>query len=945
MEMSDQVKETDEMKSQPDAESHSPNVIVATKPSRMSKVMDKYSDWLSRFYWLVLLLIFLLVVILCVLSVVLRDLPGFEDPIKGFEPRGTVIKDRTLSYVNLKRDPLVRESWSNVEYNTVDSFDSNASYPRSRRDNFYYYKCSIEYADCPGIVFTHINDREDLLTPSNLKELCSVEITGSSGIYKVKSIGNYLAQFANKSCSSLDEGDIENGLNELQFCAPYYYKTTTDVEGKDRSCLYPNSYCDNIPETCKSDNIVFIIIHMMVGKEFMPDGDLDKKKLYNSMAFIELNFYDDEEELINIYKDYFDKSSRAFSNIQAVGLNFHIKYDVFSEYLFFDTIYLGIAAIFVIILICFYTRSPLIALAAFFNMIFSLTLAYFFYTIVFNLNFFPFLNVSTALLLVAIGADDTFIFCDLWDDASKMLSGSPLNIILRETMRHATVTMLVTSLTTAAAFYASAFSPIIAIRCFGVYAGTSIIANFLLTISWLPAAVILNAKFGCNFCSLSKFCPDLLDNIATSLLPKAVIKPRFIWTALFTGLAVAGGIVIFVAPGLQKPTSSEFQVFKSDDILEQYDLVYKNLFRFEEQGYSLPGAVLFGLQAVDNGKKWDPDDTGTVSYQSGFNIWAEDSQKWLQQFCQRLEDFNLDDSLDITNGCFIDFVIAYMEQPCESSDDNALCCNQTFPFSPENLKSCLPNILPEPYGLHLNQDDEVVVLEIRFSTKSYFSMEYTVMDTFWKEMEQWMQQNLVNVPKNLGEPWFIPPFYVGQTDYYDYLNFYDLQDSLARSTPIAIVTSIAVASLVLIFTQRNVLIALYSICSLSGTIFATIGSLILLGWELNILESVTFSITVGLSVDFTIHYGVAYLLCRNSDRESRMRYSIKTMALAIAFAAFSTFSVGAFMMAATVLVYRQLGTFLMIVMAISWLFSTLFFQSLCYLIGPQGSKFKLQCSK
>ncbi|CAL8312007.1 unnamed protein product [Lota lota] len=36
------------------------------------------------------------------------------------------------------------------------------------------------------------------------------------------------------------------------------------------------------------------------------------------------------------------------------------------------------------------------------------------------------------------------------------------------------------------------------------------------------------------------------------------------------------------------------------------------------------------------------------------------------------------------------------------------------------------------------------------------------------------------------------------------------------------------------------------------------GLLVLLGWELNVLESVTISVAVGLSVDFDVHYGVAY---------------------------------------------------------------------------------------
>ena len=39
-----------------------------------------------------------------------------------------------------------------------------------------------------------------------------------------------------------------------------------------------------------------------------------------------------------------------------------------------------------------------------------------------------------------------------------------------------------------------------------------------------------------------------------------------------------------------------------------------------------------------------------------------------------------------------------------------------------------------------------------------------------------------------------------------------------------------------------------------------------LGWELNILESVVVTLAIGLSVDFTLHYGIMYKLAADTDR-------------------------------------------------------------------------------
>lgn len=92
---------------------------------------------------------------------------------------------------------------------------------------------------------------------------------------------------------------------------------------------------------------------------------------------------------------------------------------------------------------------------------------------------------------IGIGADDAFIFLKIWQcvisDRMKT-SGAVVALgpstssfaaeanvarsdtlvgIMASTLRHAALSMLVTSLTTAAAFYASYVSSITAVRCFG----------------------------------------------------------------------------------------------------------------------------------------------------------------------------------------------------------------------------------------------------------------------------------------------------------------------------------------------------------------------------------------------------------------------------------------------------------------------------------------------
>ena len=114
-------------------------------------------------------------------------------------------------------------------------------------------------------------------------------------------------------------------------------------------------------------------------------------------------------------------------------------------------------------------------------------------------------------------------------------------------------------------------------------------------------------------------------------------------------------------------------------------------------------------------------------------------------------------------------------------------------------------------------------------------------------MEEWTRIQLRSAPPGLKNGWFT-----------SHLEFYDLQRSIATGMPRAIGVSIAIATVVAFLTTLNVLVTLHAMLSITGCVFATVGVLVMLGWELNLLESVTITVAVGLSMDFTLHYAMAY---------------------------------------------------------------------------------------
>uniref|UniRef100_A0A3Q2QXH4 Dispatched homolog 1 (Drosophila) n=1 Tax=Fundulus heteroclitus TaxID=8078 RepID=A0A3Q2QXH4_FUNHE len=474
---------------------------------------------------------------------------------------------------------------------------------------------------------------------------------------------------------------------------------------------------------------------------------------------------------------------------------------------------------------------------------------------VFNFEFFPFMNLTALIILVGIGADDALVLCDVWNYTKFDKQHAELSETVSVTLHHAALSMFVTSFTTAAAFYGNYVSNITAIRCFGVYASTAILVNYILMVTWLPAAVSTT----CLTCSPAP-------------------SPRSL-----------------------SPSSGG----------------------------------------------------GKLMLDSSFNIASPASQLWILNFCQKLRNqsfvFQSEDQ-DFTS-CFIETFKQWMEnQDCEETSVYPCCSQSTFPYKKDVFQLCIKRAIMEldrSTSYHLDSktpgprfdiNDTIRAIVLEFQSTYLFTLAYEKMYQFYREVDAWITEELHFAPEGLSHGWFVSN-----------LEFYDLQDSLSGGTLIAMALSVAVAFSVMLLTTWNVIISLYAILSIAGTIFVTVGSLVLLGWELNVLESVTISVAVGLSVDFAVHYGVAFRLAPEPGREGKVVFALSRMGSAIAMAAVTTFVAGAMMMPSTVLAYTQLGTFMMLIMCISWAFATFFFQCMCCCLGPQGTcgqiplPKKLQC--
>lgn len=296
--------------------------------------------------------------------------------------------------------------------------------------------------------------------------------------------------------------------------------------------------------------------------------------------------------------------------------------------------------------------------------------------------------------------------------------------------------------------------------------------------------------------------------------------------------------------------------------------------------------------------------------------------------------------------------------------DRSPCCDAQFPYEPHIFEYCLPQSVANMYDttffrpgvagpkfadlaprLHTedylglaggNESAEyssnlssatpllVKALVIEFESNVAYSTIYVNIKDFFESVESWFQAQLSTAPPELQGGWFTSD-----------LKFYNVQDTLSHDTLIAICLAMAASLIVLLCFTVNILISIYAVLTVSLSIFNTVAVLILLGWQLNILESIAVSTAIGLAVDFSLHYGIHYRMSPVKDRLAATQFVLSRIIGPTVMAATTTGLAGGIMMASNILPYIQIGVFLVVVMIVSWFYATFFLMSLLRVAGPQ----------
>ncbi|NXN97068.1 DISP2 protein, partial [Rhinopomastus cyanomelas] len=967
--------------------------VVTVRHDKAFRMPKSYSQMVAEWPVAILVLCSVAAVVCTVAGLLVGNLPDFSEPLLGFEPRDTDIGRKLVVWRNVQSHTGYKKTLSLSPYSEKKSRGQKAAQgeqeARTRRmveqiygaDSFF---CGPPEKSYSQLVFMSTTagslwnlqaiqsmcqiEQDKIRSHVHFRDLC--QRTEANECCPSWSLGNYIAVLYNRSsCLEITQGDISHTLALLRACAPDYHRgiLTPSCIGPD-TVRQKRSQCAQVPEKCTRFNTIYQLLHFLVDRDFLSPQTMEYQvpSLKYSLLFLPAR---KGASMMGIYLDNLE-SWDLFDNYTSItGMDLGLKQKLFQHYLLLDTKYPVLAILAVLLSISFYLRSVFITLMVLLAAVGSLMISYFLYKVAFRFTYFPFVNLTAVVILSSICANHAFVFFDLWNLSKSQNPSAGLSQWVSQTMHHFVYLSLASCFTTGAAFYASYISNITAIRCFAVYMGTSVLVNLVFMMTWLPSSAVLYERYIATTCiyepegywnktghkrvtlSLHYVLRGFQNTLSETskllfekLLPCGVIKFRYIWICWFAALAIGGAYISCSNPKLKLPTleTSSVQVFRLSHPFERYDSEYCHQFMFERlehgEGQRMPVTVVWGILPVDNGDHFDPKSNGTLVADVTFTIQNPDAQTWLLEFCQKVKNktFYYPDTEQKSTVCFMEEFLRWMDsRQCSQRDHSFnLCCNQfSFPYGSEVFLHCIKMMLleqgregAETYDLGLRFDGEgnLAALVLQFQTVYHYSFNYSEAKQFYEEIDLWLTEEMKTAPVGLQNGWFTSK-----------LELYNLQHSLSTETMVVMGLSVAISFVVLLLTTWNVLLSFFSVTAIAGTVLVTVGLLVLLEWQLNAVESLFISAAVGLSVDFTVNYCISYHLCPHSDRLSRVAFSLKQMSCATAMAASALFSAGVIMLPATVLAYRKLGIFIMMIKCISCGFASFFFQSLCCFFGPE----------
>lgn len=162
-----------------------------------------------------------------------------------------------------------------------------------------------------------------------------------------------------------------------------------------------------------------------------------------------------------------------------------------------------------------------------------------------------------------------------------------------------------------------------------------------------------------------------------------------------------------------------------------------------------------------------------------------------------------------------------------------------------------------------------------------------------------------------------------------------LEIAVDRTVRVAPLTSAAAAVLAVLVTTRSFTVAVCASATVALSTLLLLAGVVLAGWELGVIEGLCVALLIGSSVDYCIHFAVAFGdTPGDRPREARVREALRVIGPTVVVAALTTASASSLLMFCEVVVFVKIGAVLCLNTLAGATNSLVVFPALLACVGP-----------
>lgn len=637
---------------------------------------------------------------------------------------------------------------------------------------------------------------------------------------------------------------------------------------------------------------------------------------------------------------------------------------------------LAAGAVFIIIvLLWLHMGSLLLTVGGIVQVLLSFPTALFFTKVMCQISFFPFLNFIGIFVIAGIGADDCFVMYDKFQQAKcRCPPGSSATTVMNRAYYDSAWAMLLTSVTTAAAFFSNAIMPIAPIRVFAIFMGSMVMFDYIYDITIFAALLAYQHKFLLRYeetntnsfgswildfwGSIGRYrakrnaskqeqsasTPEIMDSkrdhrsraeriLADNVFP-VIHKTRWFLVIVLFGV-FAGGLV--GALKLTTPKDSEVALLPESHEFTRFSYLKRSGFKKSTESLVWT-KIVWGVLPNDDGDHFDPKSRSSFKWDTSFDIAPTANQEWMKTFCN---DTKYNMASNRQNNCWLTRFETWIGSQSLSDTGFTDACGSVtaLPIAESKFYDCVykyaesndvtmaDRSLSSAFYLNSAGQRRMKIAVVEFGAGISWNAPTDDLEKVWQKWEDYVKAKLAAAPAGLKNGFQTSAAWA----------WMDTVKQMQSGAYIAAGTTLGIASVTMMISTQNVIVTLYAIFSILTILVTTIAGVVSMGWTLGFLEGICFVILIGLSVDYVVHIGHAYAHAARHEGVTRRecaRAALGVMGFPVLSAAFTTLCAALALLQATIEFFTKFGTIVVLSSIFSSIVAVVLFIALLATIGP-----------